>query len=91
MRKYSKYSSKFDVRKIHQIIVNLVHTFELQNKYLDEDDPWSGILAGTAFARQNTYHTKSQATPIQLVLGRDMIIDNPFNTDWEYIRRCKKL
>ena len=34
---------------IHQVIVNLVRTFDLQNNHLDEDEPWSGILVATEF------------------------------------------
>ena len=42
---------------INQVIANLVSMFDLQNNDLDEDDPWSGILAATDFAVQNIYHT----------------------------------
>ena len=45
------------LERYHQVIANPVCTFDLQNNYLDEDDPWSGILAATDFAVQNIYHT----------------------------------
>src|SRR5688500_9689204 len=32
------------VERIHQVIANMVRTFELETNYLDEDDPWKGIL-----------------------------------------------
>ena len=35
---------------IHQVIKNLVRTYGLPNNYLDEDEPWSEILAATDFA-----------------------------------------
>ena len=38
------------LERIHQVIVNLIWTSNLKNNYIDEDDPWSGILATTAFA-----------------------------------------
>ena len=38
------------LEKIHQFIANLVRTVDVQNKYLDKDDPWLGILAVTYFA-----------------------------------------
>ena len=56
---------------------NLGSTFNLQNNYLDKDDPWSGILAATNFVVCSTYHTKLQATPVQLVSGCDMILNTP--------------
>ena len=38
------------VERIHQVIANIIRTFELQTNYLDEEDPWKGILSVTAFA-----------------------------------------
>ena len=64
--------------------------FDSQNNYLDEDDPWSGILADTDFEVQSTYHNMLKATPYQLVFGRDMILNTPFKVDWEYIRPRKQ-
>ena len=64
--------------------------FYLQNNYLDEDDPWSGILAATAFVVQSTYYITLQATSGHLVFGRDMILNIPFITVWEAIRLRKQ-
>ena len=74
---------------IHQVIANLVRTFELQNNYLDEDDPWSGILAATDFAVRSTYHTTLQAMPGHMVFGCDMILNTPFRENWGAIRLRK--
>ena len=38
---------------------------------MDADDPWSGILS--AVAVRSIFHTTLQATPGQLVFGRDII------------------
>jgi transposase InsO family protein len=38
------------VERVHQVIGNNLPTFELENHYLDENDPWKGILSATAFA-----------------------------------------
>ena len=35
---------------IHQVLVNLVQTFNIQQTYVDKNDPWTGILAAAAFA-----------------------------------------
>ena len=64
--------------------------FDLQNNDLDEDDPWSGILAATDFVAQSTYHTTLQAKPGQLIFGRDMILNNPLIAHWEAIRLRKQ-
>jgi hypothetical protein len=52
---------------------------------LDEDDPWKGILAATAFAIYATYHITLQKSPGQLVFGRDMISNIQHTANWEYI------
>jgi hypothetical protein len=55
------------VERVHQLIGNIIRTFELENNYLDDDDPWNGILSATAFAVRSTFHTTLQNTPGQLV------------------------
>ena len=76
---------------INKVIVNLLYTFEPQNNYLDKYDPWSGIPAATYFGAQISYHTTLQATPVQLVSLRDIMLNTPFVADWESIRRPKQL
>ena len=45
----------------------------------------SGILAYMYFTVYITYHTMLQAMPVQMVVGRIMILNTPFIADWEYI------
>ena len=79
------------IERIHQTIGNIIHTFQAQeNPYLDETDPWGGILAATMFAVRATYHTTTQATPTQLVFGRDAIMNIKFDANWNFIRRRKQ-
>ena len=74
------------IERIHQTIGNVIRTFQVQEStYLDEDDPWSGILAATMFAVRATYHTTLQATPTQLVFGRDAILNTQFEANWNLI------
>ena len=40
--------------------------------------------------KDNLLSTTTQATPLQLVLGRDAIINTKFIADWDYIRQCKQ-
>ena len=78
------------VERIHQVIANIIRTFELQTNYLDEDDPWAGILAATAFAVHSTHHTTLQKTPGQLVFGCDMTFNIEHLANWEHICACKQ-
>ena len=49
--------------RVHQVIANMIRTFELETNYLDQDDPWKGILSATAFAVRSTYYTTLKKTP----------------------------
>ena len=42
------------------------------------------------FAMRATYHTTTQATPSQLVFGRDAILNTKFKADWNLIRNRKQ-
>ena len=78
------------VERVHQVIGNIIRTFELENNYLDEEDPWKGILSATAFAVRSTFHTTLHSSPGQLVFGRDMIFNIKHTANWEYIRQRKQ-
>ena len=76
------------VERAHQTLGNLIRSFEIQDDpYVDEDDPWSGILSAAAFALRSTYHTTLQATPGQLVFGRDMVLNVQYQADWTAIKK----
>jgi hypothetical protein len=76
------------IERIHQTIGNIIRTFDVQ--LIDEENPWGGILAATMFAVRATYHTTLQASPMQLVFGRDAILNVNHITDWEHIRQRKQ-
>ena len=81
------------VECIHQVIANIVQTFELKNNYLDIEDPWKGVLSATAFAMRSMYHTTLKKTPGQLVFGQDMVFPIKHVVNWEYIwnnKQCLK-
>ena len=46
--------------RIHQTIGNIIRTFDVSN--IDNNYPWSGILAATMIAVRETYHTTLQAS-----------------------------
>jgi transposase InsO family protein len=86
------------VERVHQVVGNIIRTFELQKNYQDEKDPRKGmkdpsrkgILSATAFAVGATYHTTLQKSPGQLIFGRDMIFNVKHTANWEYIRARKQ-
>jgi hypothetical protein len=42
------------------------------------------------FAMRATYHTTMQATPTQLVFGRDHMLNTKFEANWTYICERKQ-
>ena len=78
------------VERIHQVLGDAFRTFQLQQEKLDEKDPWSSFLAAAAFAVRSTVHTTLQATPGQLVFGRDMILPFQFKADWAMIHQRRQ-
>ena len=76
------------VERVHQTIGNMIRTFQVQD--LDENDPWAGILSAVAFAVRATVHTTTQATPMQLVFGRDAMLNIQFTANWKLIQQRKQ-
>ena len=68
----------------------MIRTFEVQERELDEDDPWKGILTAIMFALRATYHTTTQASSMQLVFGQDTMLNIGFKADWTYIKSRKQ-
>ena len=78
------------VERIHQTIGNILRTFRVQEDELDEEDPWGGILSATMFATRATIHTTLQKTPMQLVFGRDAILNISHKACWKIIKDRKQ-
>ena len=79
------------IERVHQTMGNIIRTFQLHSTDLGEDqDPWKGILSATMFALRATFHSTLKATPMQLVFGRDAILNTKFEADWAYIKQQKQ-
>ncbi|CAB9510525.1 Retrotransposon protein [Seminavis robusta] len=74
------------VERVHQVLGNMLRTFELEEEELDGHDPWSSFLSAAAYAIRSTYHTTLEATPAELIFGRNMLLPVQFKADWEAIR-----
>ena len=48
---------------IHQVLVNLVRTFNISQTYADKDKPWMGILAASGFEICSTTNRKKGYIP----------------------------
>ena len=75
------------VERVHQVLNDMLRTFELENQQLDSREPWTRFLAASAFAIRSAFHTTPLgATPAQLVHNRDMLLPLQFNYNWADIR-----
>eukprot|EP00957_Ditylum_brightwellii_P158783 12086252-Ditylum_brightwellii.AAC.1 len=75
------------VERAHQTIGNLLCTFKPSSAKLDPKDPWSGILSAIMFALQSTIHTTCNTTPMQLVFGRDAMLNITHLANWHFIQK----
>jgi transposase InsO family protein len=78
------------IERVHQTVADALRTFELEQRELDEKDPWTPFLQAACFAVRSTYHTTLGATPAQLVFGRDMILPIKFKADWAAIHERRR-
>ena len=63
------------VEQLHQVILNMLVTKDLDKKFFEYIDPWVETLSSIAWAITASYHHNIQATPGQAVFDRDMIFN----------------
>jgi hypothetical protein len=68
----------------------MLRPFDLENQELEDDNPFIYFLQSAAWAIRSTFHTTLQASPYQIVFGRDMIHNVAFKANWDSIRRRKQ-
>jgi hypothetical protein len=78
------------VERVHQVLGDALRTFELEQRELDEHEPWRPFLSAAAFAIRSTYHTTLEATPAQLTFGRDMLLPIRFEADWARLKQHRQ-
>jgi hypothetical protein len=69
------------MQSLSKVVNNILRSFDLEQENLEEDNPFEYFLQSTAWAIRSTYHTTLQATPCQLVFGRDMIHNIAFKAN----------
>ena len=77
------------IERIHQVLGDMLRTYDLKNAALDTDGPWGEFLSGIAWAVRSTYHTTLHITPCEIVFGRNMIHDMGYIVDWKSISKHK--
>ena len=79
------------LERIHQVIENLVRTFNITQTYVDEEDPWLGLLFAAAFGICSTINNLKGYSPGNLIFGRDIILPIKNKLYWELIRQWKQI
>ena len=81
------------VERVHQVVHNMLRTSGLADgtsMATYENYGFSGILAAVRRGVNSTIHTTTQATPAQLVFGRDAILNVQFEANWAFIKQRKQ-
>ena len=78
------------IERVHMVLADILRTFELEERELNPEDPFTEFLNAAAFAIRATYHTTLGCSPSQLVFGRDMILPIAFNANWDRIRHQRQ-
>jgi len=78
------------IERVHAVLNNMLRTFSLDNRELNQYAPWDEFIHSCAWAIRSTYHSTLQATPGELVFGRDMIHDMAYKANWDLIRTRKQ-
>jgi hypothetical protein len=78
------------IQRMHLVIGNTLRTLENNNRDLPPIMPLRSFISAASWAICSTYHMTLQATPGQLVFGRDMPLSIPFRADWAQIKIRKQ-
>ena len=76
------------LERVHQTLGNIIRTFSFED--LEDENPWSGIISAAAFAIRATVSTTTEKSPMQLVYGRDAILNIKHTADWTRIKKRKQ-
>jgi hypothetical protein len=78
------------IERVHKVVNDMLRSFDLENNHenLEEqgDNPFDYFLQSTAWS----IRTRLQATPCQLVFGREMIHNIAFRANWDQIQKRKQ-
>ena len=78
------------LERIHHVLGNLVRIHNISQTYVGKDDPWSVILAESAFGTISTTNRSKGCSPGQLIFGSGIIIPIKHMVDWEIISQRKQ-
>jgi hypothetical protein len=78
------------IERHHKVVNEMLRSFDLEKQNLEDINSFEYFLQSTTWAIRSTYHITLQATPCQLVFGRDMIHNIAFKANWNRIQERKQ-
>ena len=78
------------VEQVHQVILNMLVTKDLDNKVFDYIDPWGKTLAYIEWEIRASYHCNIMAIPGQAVFDRDMLFNLTSVVYWLVVTAAKQ-
>ena len=75
--------SNSPIERLHQVMRHMLMTKNLQEEVLDYLDPFGPTLSSIAWAICSSYNNTTDATPAQLVFGRDMMFNLKTLVNWK--------
>ena len=85
-----KPQANYMVERIHQVILNMIVTKDIDKKVFDHIDQWGENLAFIALAIRASYHHNIMATPGQAIFGRYMLFNLASVFDWQVVTAAKQ-
>jgi hypothetical protein len=83
--------SNSPVERIHQVIHHMFTTKNLKEQTFDYIDPFGHVLASIAWAIRASYNSATNATPAQMVFGRDMLFNISTLINWKTLSLNKQM
>ena len=78
------------MERVHQVIINMLVTKDLDNKVFDYIYLWGKTIASIAWAIRASYHHNIIATPDQDIFSRDMLFNHASVIDWQVVTSAKQ-
>ena len=77
------------VERVHQVILNILFTKDIDNRVFYHIDPWGGTLASIAWEIRASHKCTTMVTPGQTVFGGDMLLNLTSVIDWRVVTAAK--
>ena len=78
------------LERLHQVVSNMLRCLDLPNMILNPEDPWPAVLASVAYAVRCAHQRTYDASPTQLVFGRDMILPITHHVEWDLLSQRRQ-